>query len=156
MGSGPRPGWALSTQAFPPLGSQPAEIHGQDSRKLSILAKSVLGGRGPIVHSSADDDKGAPLVIRASKQQRAVVEECCNPVDFVTSSSADSVAVPVPIEHSGVRGTADTPSTGLPMKHSETSEDGRMVDRTMWVTVIHPGTLGRVTSGSHRRMKMQL
>ena len=52
MGSGPRPACALSTQAFPPLGSQPAEIHGQDNRKLSVLAKSLLGGRGPIVPDS--------------------------------------------------------------------------------------------------------
>ena len=66
-------------------------------------------------------------------------EECCSPVDFVAvpepiehsvdgvpnevgSSSVDSV--PVPIEHSGLRGTADMPSTGPPMKHSETSGDG--------------------------------
>ena len=35
----------------------------------------------------------------------------------VGSSSVDSVAVPVPIEHSDGRGTADTPSTGLLMKH---------------------------------------
>ena len=100
------------------------------------------------VHSSAVDDEGAPLIIRTRKQLRAVVEvvpvrpgeECSSPVDFVTvpetiehsvegvpnevgSSSMDSVAVLVPIEHSGVRGTADTPSTGQPMKHSETSGD---------------------------------
>ena len=100
------------------------------------------------VYSSADDDEGAPLVIRASKQRCAVVEvghvrpgeECSSPVDFVTvpeplehsvdgvpnevgSSSVNSVAVPAPIEHSGVRGTADPLSTGQPMKHSETSGD---------------------------------
>ena len=110
-----------------------------------ILTTAVTG-----VHSSADDDEGAPLVIRASKQWHAVVEvclvrpgeECCSPVDFVTvpepiehsvdgvtnevgSSSVDSVAVPYPIEHSGLRRTADTPSTGPPMKHSETSGDGK-------------------------------
>ena len=67
-------------------------------------------------------------------------EECGSLVDFVTdpepiehsvdgvpngvgSSSVDSVAVPDPIEHSGVRGTADPPSTGQPMKHSDTSGD---------------------------------
>ena len=119
----------------------PADLAG---KKLSAVAE---------VHSSADDDEGAPLVIQASKQRHAVVEvgpvrpgeECCRPVDFVTvtepiehsvdgvpnkvgSSSVDSVTVPVPIDYSGVRGTADTPSTGPPMKHSETSgygENGR-------------------------------
>ena len=52
------------------------------------------------VHSSADGDEGVPLVIRDSKQRRAVVEggpvrpgkDCSSPVDFVT--------VPEPIEHS--------------------------------------------------------
>ena len=127
----------------------PADLAGTDvpavaGKKLSAVAE---------VLSSADDDEGAPLVIRASKQWHAVVEvshvrpgeECCRPVDFVTvpepiehsvdgvpnkvgSSSVDSVTVPVPIDYSGVRGTADTPSTGPPMKHSETSgygENGR-------------------------------
>ena len=74
----------------------PADLAGTDvpavaGKKFSAVAE---------VHSSADDDKGAPLVIRASKQRRAVVEvghvrpgeECCSPVDFVT--------VPEPIEHS--------------------------------------------------------
>ena len=50
--SGPGPGWASSTQVFPPLGSQPTEIDRQDNRKLSVLAKSVLGGRSPIVPDS--------------------------------------------------------------------------------------------------------
>ena len=45
VGSETGPGWASSMQAFLPLGSQPAEMHGQDNRKLSVLAKSVLGGR---------------------------------------------------------------------------------------------------------------
>ena len=114
----------------------PADLAGTDvpavaGKKFSAVAE---------VHS---------LVIRASKQQHAVVEvgpvrpgeECCSPVDFVTvpepiehsvdgvpnevgSSSVDSVAVPVPIEQLGVRGTADTPSTDQPMQHSETSGDG--------------------------------
>ena len=35
-----------------PLGSQPAEIHGKDSRKLSVLAKPILGGRSPIMPDS--------------------------------------------------------------------------------------------------------
>ena len=52
VGRGPGTGWASRTQAFPPLGSQPAEIHGQDNRKLSVLAKSVLGGKSPIVPDS--------------------------------------------------------------------------------------------------------
>ena len=48
VGRRPGTGWASSTQAFPPLGSQPAEIqvHGQDKRK------SVLGGSCPIVPDS--------------------------------------------------------------------------------------------------------
>ena len=41
----------------------------------------------------------------------------------VGSSSVDSVAVPVLIEHSGGRGTADAPCTDQPMKHSEASGD---------------------------------
>ena len=44
--------WAPSTQAFPPLGSHPAEIHGQDNQKMSVLARSVLGKRNPIVPDS--------------------------------------------------------------------------------------------------------
>ena len=141
----------------------PADLAGTDvpavaGKKLSAIAE---------VHSSAEDDKGAPLVIRASKQRRAVVEvgpvrpgeECCSPVDFVTvpeliehsvdgvpnevgSSAVDIVAVPVPIEHSGVRGTADTPSTwSADEALRKLPETGTMVDRTMWVTVIHPWTL---------------
>ena len=41
----------------------------------------------------------------------------------VGSSAVDSVDVPEPREHSGVRGTADPPSTGHPKKHSDTSGD---------------------------------
>ena len=41
----------------------------------------------------------------------------------VGNSSVDSVAVPNPIEHSGVRGTADPPSASQPMLHSEVSWD---------------------------------
>ena len=43
VGRGPGPSWASSTHAFQPLGSHPTEIHGQDNRKLPVLAKSVLG-----------------------------------------------------------------------------------------------------------------
>ena len=43
MGRGPGSSLASSTHAFPPLGSHPAEVHGQDNRKLPVLAKSVLG-----------------------------------------------------------------------------------------------------------------
>ena len=105
------------------------------------------------MYSSTDGDEGVPLVIRDSKQWRAVVEvgpvrpgkDCSSPLDFVTvpepieysvggvpnevgSSYVDSVVVPVPIDHLGVWGTADTSSTGQPMKHSDTSgyrENGR-------------------------------
>ena len=41
----------------------------------------------------------------------------------VGNSYVDSVAVPDPIEHSGVRGTADPPSAGQLMMHSEASGD---------------------------------
>ena len=43
------PSWAASTQAFLPLGSHPTEIHEQDNRELSVLARSVLGRMNPIV-----------------------------------------------------------------------------------------------------------
>ena len=46
------PSWASSMQAFLPLGSRPAEIHGQDNRKVLVLARSVLGRRNPIVRDS--------------------------------------------------------------------------------------------------------
>ena len=94
VGRGPGPSWASSTHAFQPLESHPAEIQGQDNRKkFSAVAEA---------YSSAVDDEGAPLVIRASKQRHAVVgvgpvwpsEKCGRPVDFVT--------VPEPIEHSVV------------------------------------------------------
>ena len=39
------------------------------------------------------------------------------------NSSVDSVAVPNPIEHSGVRGIADPPSASQLMIHSEVSRD---------------------------------
>ena len=39
------------------------------------------------------------------------------------NSYVDGVAVPDPIEHSGVRGTADPPSVGQLMMHSEASGD---------------------------------
>ena len=61
VGRGPGTGWASSTQALPPLGSQPAEIHGQDNRKLSVLAKPVLGGRSPIVPDSRQNGRGCSL-----------------------------------------------------------------------------------------------
>ena len=35
--------WASSMQAFPPFGSHPAEIHGQDNRKVSVLARVGVG-----------------------------------------------------------------------------------------------------------------
>ena len=46
------PSWASSTQAFPSLGSHPAEIHGQDNRKMPVLAQWVLGRRNPVVPDS--------------------------------------------------------------------------------------------------------
>ena len=46
------PSWASNMQAFPPLGSHPTEIHEQDNRELSVLARSVLGRRNPIVPDS--------------------------------------------------------------------------------------------------------
>ena len=52
VGRGSGPSWASSMHAFPPLGSHPTEIHGQDNRKLPVLAKLVLGGRSPIVPDS--------------------------------------------------------------------------------------------------------
>ena len=123
------------------------------------------------VHSSAVEDEGAPLVIRASRQRCTVVgagpvwpgggcgglvdgmtvpepiehlvvgvpnEVGNSSVDIVTvpkpiehsivelhsevgNSSVDIVTVPDLIEHSGVRGTADPPSAGQLMMHSEAS-----------------------------------
>ena len=46
------PSWASSMQAFPPLGNHPTEIHEQDNRELSVLARSVLESRIPIVPDS--------------------------------------------------------------------------------------------------------
>ena len=72
VGSGPGPGWASSMQTFPPLGSQPAEIHGQDSRKLPVLAKSVLGGRSDCAGLSDRDGRGlivgSPPSVRRSEK----------------------------------------------------------------------------------------
>ena len=52
VGRGLGPSWASSTHAFPPLGSHPTEVHGQDNRQLPFRAKSVLGSRSPIVLDS--------------------------------------------------------------------------------------------------------
>ena len=128
----------VSTTTMPGSAS-PADFAGADvpavaGKKFSAVTE---------VYSSADDDEGAPLVIRSSKQWHAVVgvgpvrpgEECRSPVDLVIEHSVvwmpnevgcsyvDSVAVPEPMEHSGVRGTADSPCTGQLMKHSDTSGD---------------------------------
>ena len=46
------PGWSSSTQAFPPLGSHPAGIHGRDNRGMPVLAQSVLGRRDRVVPDS--------------------------------------------------------------------------------------------------------
>ena len=155
----------------------PSDIAGTDVPAIAGKNFSAVAE----VHSSADGDEGVPLVIRASEQWRAVVElgpvrpgnDCSSPGDYVTlpepiehsvagmpnevgSSSVDSIAVPVPIEHSGGRETDDMPSSGQPMTHSDISGDGKMVGRIVWVLVIHPGTFRWETSGSHRRMTMQL
>ena len=54
----------------------------------------------------------------------------------VANGSVDSVAVPDPIEHSGVRGTANPPSDDQLMMHSEASGDwGKW---SAGVTIIHP------------------
>ena len=52
VGRGLGPGWASSTQAFPPLGSHPMEVCGQDNRKLPGRNTVVLGSRNPIVPTS--------------------------------------------------------------------------------------------------------
>ena len=48
-GHGLRPSRTLSMHAFPPLGSHPTDIRGQDNRQLPVWAKVVLGNRNPIV-----------------------------------------------------------------------------------------------------------
>ena len=65
-----QPAWQLPvghehgpSWAFPRLWSHPAEIHGQDNRKSSVLAGSVLGRRNPIVPDSPIGmDGGSPSV----------------------------------------------------------------------------------------------
>ena len=58
------PSWVSNTQAFPPLGSHPTEIHEQDNRELSVLARSVLGRRNPIVPDTPIGmGGGSPLVV---------------------------------------------------------------------------------------------
>ena len=54
------PSWASITQAFPPLGSHPTEIPKQDNRELSVLARSVLRRRNPIVPDSPIGMGGGP------------------------------------------------------------------------------------------------
>ena len=60
MGHENDPGWASSTQAFLPLGSHPTEIPKQDNQELSVLARSVLGRRNPIVPDSPIGMGGGP------------------------------------------------------------------------------------------------
>ena len=52
VGRGLGHSWVSSTHTFPPLGSHPTEVRGQDNRQLSVRAKSVLGSRSPIVPDS--------------------------------------------------------------------------------------------------------
>ena len=52
VGRGLRHSWASSTHAFPPLGSHPTEVSGQDNRQLPVQVKSVLESRNPIVPDS--------------------------------------------------------------------------------------------------------
>ena len=52
VGRGLGHSWASSTHAFPPLGSHPTEVRGQDNRQWPVRAKSVLGSRSPIVPDS--------------------------------------------------------------------------------------------------------
>ena len=64
VGRGLGPGWASSTQVFPPLGSHPMEARGQDNRKLPGRTKVVLGIRNPIVPiSPVGMDRGSSSVV---------------------------------------------------------------------------------------------
>ena len=114
-----------------------ADLAGTDVPAVAGMKLSAVAE----VYSSAVDDEGAPLVIRTSKQRGAVVEvdpvwpvgECRGLVDGMTvpellehevgHSSLDRVVVPNPIEHTGVRGTADPPSASQLMMHLEVSGD---------------------------------
>ena len=122
----------------------PADLAGTDVPTVAGMKLSAIAE----VYSWAVDDEGAPLVIRASEQQGAVVEVdpvwpgggCRGLVDGMTvpeplehsvvgvpievgNSSVDRVALSNLIEHSGVRGTADPPSASQLMMHSEVSGD---------------------------------
>ena len=141
----------------------PADLAGTDVPAVAGMKLSAVAE----VYSSAVDDEGDPLVIRAGEQRGAVVEvdtvwpggECRGLVDGMTvpeplehsvvgvpievgNSSVDRVAVSHQIEHSGVRGTADPPSASKLMMHSEVSGDWELIGRT-----ICAWRFGRKTSG---------
>ena len=53
VGRGLGHSWASSNHAFPPLGSHPTEVCGQDNRQLPVRVKVVLESRSLIVPDSA-------------------------------------------------------------------------------------------------------
>ena len=74
---GLRPSWASSTHAFPPLGSHPTEVCGQDNRQLPVQAKVVLGNRNPNCAGLSNRDGqgliiGGPPVSGARKHGRGM------------------------------------------------------------------------------------
>ena len=52
VGHGSEHGWTPSVHAFPPLGSQPTEVRGQDNQQLPVRTKVVLGSSKPMVSGS--------------------------------------------------------------------------------------------------------